>query len=775
MAVVNPERGSTLEPQKGYKRVIWGAGFDDSDYSRNEEQGMQDLERWRLQDSLWVPGAVISGLEPSIVFALGVSTVTFPDGSIAIRERIYPVPGVALVYTGALTSQSPAYLRWALDQIGKSGDPELVNPNTNDPVTDRYRVLCSLVSVNPDALDEDFEFFVQSGDHTKPVLLNGGTPPIIPVNPTYGAWVVQSGAPAMVQIGAPRFEVSSLQLNHVNGVDSILKLPGVLLKPNTNYFAYISVRTVYGQLDLSGSNSPYLSISRTNGSSPLVSTFPTTGGATLLGDFVEQVFSFASDSSASPVDILIGIPAAAPSTQIMFDVLLITATPKTELARHYDLIFQGTDMHQVNVPRSRLFLTDLDGDIPANRVTYVPNTHVYHDISTTVPTQNVQSALDELTDQRALLNGDPAETFEALSALESEQVPPSVQIQDGGLTFAADTGVANAYVIALLPPITAYVEGMSLAFKPLHANTGASTLNAGNGPIAILRADGTPLIQGDIKIGQVSRVTFVGAVWQLLRQPVIGLPGFRNLRGFSSGPSLNITADQAILRNPQSDELLPIDNFSAIGVATGPQGLNGKDTSGALPAGWVHLYAIGGSGVAPGLIFSATGPPTGPTLPAGYSSWAYIATLSNTAIMGPLPLIVPVFIRGNKVYYQQYVNIVTADQGKAVAQLEQAVSLDNIVPPQALEWIAAVIADLGSPTAGNCFYNVYPVSGSPHFVRGFVAATASGGNGTDAQIATIPYISNQIYYIWDTFFSIAPADHLRTTINVIGYNVPNDS
>ncbi|PMQ04151.1 hypothetical protein DyAD56_15800 [Dyella sp. AD56] len=50
-------------------------------------------------------------------------------------------------------------------------------------------------------------------------------------------------------------------------------------------------------------------------------------------------------------------------------------------------------------------------------------------------------------------------------------------IQSGQMNYAADTGTANAYAVALTPAPTALVDGMSLWFKAKTANTGASTLN----------------------------------------------------------------------------------------------------------------------------------------------------------------------------------------------------------------------------------------------------------------------------------------------------------
>ena len=45
------------------------------------------------------------------------------------------------------------------------------------------------------------------------------------------------------------------------------------------------------------------------------------------------------------------------------------------------------------------------------------------------------------------------------------------------IDYAADTGAANAYVIALTPALTSHVVGMPIHFMAANANTGASTIN----------------------------------------------------------------------------------------------------------------------------------------------------------------------------------------------------------------------------------------------------------------------------------------------------------
>jgi len=57
-----------------------------------------------------------------------------------------------------------------------------------------------------------------------------------------------------------------------------------------------------------------------------------------------------------------------------------------------------------------------------------------------------------------------------------------------------DTGVVNAYVVALTPPITSYKDGMRVVFRAANTNTGSSTLDAGGGARYIVQ--GANALQG---------------------------------------------------------------------------------------------------------------------------------------------------------------------------------------------------------------------------------------------------------------------------------------
>ena len=88
-------------------------------------------------------------------------------------------------------------------------------------------------------------------------------------------------------------------------------------------------------------------------------------------------------------------------------------------------------------------------------------------------------------------------------------LPDDVRMKHGTVTYAVDTGVANAYVVILAAAPTGYVDGLTLAFKATAANTGSSSINVNVlGVKAIGRPDGTALIANDIVAGQVCTIAY---------------------------------------------------------------------------------------------------------------------------------------------------------------------------------------------------------------------------------------------------------------------------
>ena len=189
-----------------------------------------------------------------------------------------------------------------------------------------------------------------------------------------------------------------------------------------------------------------------------------------------------------------------------------------------------------------------------------------------------------------------------------------------GAAYAADTGSANAYVVAQAVTPDSLVAGVTALFTSSHANTGSSTLNLdGFGVQNITHRDGTPLIGGEIVAGSVNLVVYDGTNFQLLSSG--GASGAAVVRGAASGLKLSaagggatvtIAANSATLTDTYNN------GYLASAVSTTPSlstaGAGGLDSGTATSNTWYAVYLINDGGTIKGL-FSLSA--TAPTMPSG--------------------------------------------------------------------------------------------------------------------------------------------------------------
>lgn len=162
---------------------------------------------------------------------------------------------------------------------------------------------------------------------------------------------------------------------------------------------------------------------------------------------------------------------------------------------------------------------------------------------------------------------------------------------------------------------------------------------------------------------------------------VRGLTGANN--SGTPNTKMDLAADLVQLRNA-TDGTVAI--RTGTGTVTNDVGLvgpaaNGRDQIGAFTSGsWVHFYWIW-NGTTLATVSSATAPSTGPTLPAGYTHWAYAgANYYDTD-----PKLVRMHWRGAVMLYDAAITVVGA--ANPAANAEQSVSVANQVPPNALRFL----------------------------------------------------------------------------------------
>jgi len=136
-------------------------------------------------------------------------------------------------------------------------------------------------------------------------------------------------------------------------------------------------------------------------------------------------------------------------------------------------------------------------------------------------------------------------------------------IQKDSYNYAADTGVADAYVVTLTPVPAVYATGMRVVFKAANTNTGASTLNVNSlGLKTIKKLVTQDLAAGDITQNAIVSVVYDGTYFQIegIVPGVVYTSGDQTIAGvktFSSIPVLpasNPTANNEAVRKLYVEE-----------------------------------------------------------------------------------------------------------------------------------------------------------------------------------------------------------------------------
>lgn len=151
-----------------------------------------------------------------------------------------------------------------------------------------------------------------------------------------------------------------------------------------------------------------------------------------------------------------------------------------------------------------------------------------------------------------------------------------LQAQSGTLDYAADTGAANAYLVAPTPAYTAYTTGAKVKFKPTNNNTGASTINVSSlGAKNIKLLDGTDPTRNQINTNSIHELVYDGTNYVLLNpaNPFMGVT-------LTGGTVTVATSTNTAI--PFTTELLDTDSFHDNAT---------NNTRITIPTGCTGLYA----------------------------------------------------------------------------------------------------------------------------------------------------------------------------------------
>lgn len=170
-------------------------------------------------------------------------------------------------------------------------------------------------------------------------------------------------------------------------------------------------------------------------------------------------------------------------------------------------------------------------------------------------------------------------------------------IQQGTMTYAADTGAANAYVASFVPALPTLADGMRVTFKAKTANSGASTLAVNGGSAYPLYSHANQALQG----GEIVANGLIEAEWNstLTAWVLCGNSGGALPVGAATQSNHAMQLGQAVGR------LLNVQIITATGTYTPTAGTNtavvemvggGGATAGVPASSSSANFASGGAG-----------------------------------------------------------------------------------------------------------------------------------------------------------------------------------
>jgi hypothetical protein len=255
--------------------------------------------------------------------------------------------------------------------------------------------------------------------------------------------------------------------------------------------------------------------------------------------------------------------------------------------------------------------------------------------------------------------------------------------------------------------------------------------------------------------------------------PAKAVTGYRvvgcNCANNSTTPNtqFDLDADLIVLADSNGYTHAIYDPGAAItnNISTAGPIANGRDQAGAFSnSSWVHFYWIW-NGTTLATISSDTAPPTGPTLPSGYTHWAYAGAnwIDGSGIMRKI------HIRGSKVFYEATENALTSGS----ATTETSVSLASFVPPNALSALLNILMSMDTNAGGTAETQSY-IRFVPNFnyFTAIIRCNAGDGDRTGGLIE-IPNVSQTIYYLFANETNPGNIFSRGMTIQAVGYVIPN--
>lgn len=346
--------------------------------------------------------------------------------------------------------------------------------------------------------------------------------------------------------------------------------------------------------------------------------------------------------------------------------------------------------------------------------------------------------LDTLNELATALGNDAnfAATTAATLALKAPLASPTFT---GTPAAPTPTAADNTTKIAT----TAYVQGELTAKAPLASPTFTGTPTAPT-PTA---GDNTTTL---------ATTAFVQSA--LLAASLRGVRGVNGSRNSGTATRLDLAADAVIFQASGGSIAIETAVASiACDIATAGPAAGGRDQAGAFSSGaTVHFHFIRKNDGTKSLLASLSA--TAPTLPTGYTSWAYATTLVMSGSNLPL-----VYVAGSRVMFQSGVSIVATSTATPTSNTSASVAA--AVPANALSFDIQSYLDNATATSNIYYVWIGAASGASLF-RNVIYVLSSGGSATHTMTGSLPNVGRLVWYIGTSALN-------RFGFEVLGYRVPN--
>ncbi|HKY07371.1 MAG TPA: hypothetical protein VJQ55_03980 [Candidatus Binatia bacterium] len=296
----------------------------------------------------------------------------------------------------------------------------------------------------------------------------------------------------------------------------------------------------------------------------------------------------------------------------------------------------------------------------------------------------------------------------------------------------------------------------------LHAQSSPLTVQPSTGRVGVGVTN--PGYSLDVGTGTVNAGFFRGDGSQLTNLPGGGGGGggtggygsrgqFSRNNAGAPDSQYDLKADVVILSKPSDQSTVTRYNPGTISNNVGLAGpiANGRDQSlGFSASSWIHFYWIW-NGTTLATVSSATPPPSGPTLPTGYTHWSYAGAVRLNATSQ----LVRTFIQGSRAYATRAEIYNGTPPGS-----EQSVSVSSFVPPNALGIELSWNAGFGATTNTGIIFRF--LTGVDHIeFRNVTNASSERFAGS----VSLPNVNQTVIFVKESSNPV--------TLDVAGYTLPN--